>query len=95
MRSLQDFYNSPAWLRVRYVALKRARGSCECCGARPSHGDPLHVDHIKPRSKRPDLALDPSNLQVLCRPCNLGKGNRDATDWRPRPSLRSRFGRPA
>jgi 5-methylcytosine-specific restriction endonuclease McrA len=26
------------------------------------------------------LRLD--NLQVLCEPCNLGKSNRDETDWR-------------
>jgi X-X-X-Leu-X-X-Gly heptad repeat protein len=42
----------------------------------------LHVDHIKPRSLYPARALDPENLQVLCRDCNLGKSNKDATDWR-------------
>jgi 5-methylcytosine-specific restriction endonuclease McrA len=43
----------------------------------------MHVDHIKPRSKYPHLALRESNLQVLCEACNLGKGNWDETDWRP------------
>ena len=42
----------------------------------------LHVDHIKPRSKYPELALDPNNLQVLCKDCNLGKSNLYNTDWR-------------
>ena len=43
----------------------------------------MNVDHIKPRKKYPELALDKSNLQVLCEECNHGKGNWDETDWRP------------
>lgn len=42
----------------------------------------MNVDHIKPRKTHPHLALDPSNLQVLCDVCNHGKGNWDKTDWR-------------
>lgn len=30
----------------------------------------MTVDHIEPRSRRPDLALAPSNLQTLCGPCH-------------------------
>jgi 5-methylcytosine-specific restriction endonuclease McrA len=78
----QVFYNSDDWRRVRYEALKRGKGCCDCCGARPTTGNPLHVDHIKPRSRFPELELDVANLQVLCRDCNLGKSARDATDWR-------------
>jgi 5-methylcytosine-specific restriction endonuclease McrA len=76
------FYESPAWRAVRYQALKRSGGCCQCCGERASKGRPLHVDHIKPRSRYPALELDPDNLQVLCVDCNLGKSNKDATDWR-------------
>lgn len=46
-------------------------------------GIELHVDHIKPISRAPDLALNINNLQILCKDCNLGKGNRDKKDWRP------------
>lgn len=77
-----SFYACDAWRQVRYQALRRSQGVCECCYAAPSPGRPLHVDHIKPRSKFPALQLDVSNLQVLCLDCNLGKGNRDDTDWR-------------
>ena len=42
----------------------------------------IHVDHIKPRSKYPELELDINNLQVLCEDCNIGKSNIDETDWR-------------
>ncbi len=76
------FYQSDEWRRVRYQALLKASGMCQCCGARPMKGKALHVDHIKPRSKFPELQLSVSNLQVLCEDCNLGKSNWDQTDWR-------------
>jgi 5-methylcytosine-specific restriction endonuclease McrA len=79
-----DFYKSPGWKKARHDALKASEGRCDLCGRPASKKVRLHVDHIKPRSKRPDLALDINNLQVLCQDCNLGKGNRDSTDWRRR-----------
>jgi hypothetical protein len=81
-----SFHNSPEWLDARYKALKRARGFCSCCGCRGEPDNPLQVDHIQPRSQFPRLALVQSNLQVLCRRCNLGKSNKDMTDWRFEPS---------
>lgn len=53
-----------------------------CCGATPKDGVKMHVDHIKPKSKYPELALEFSNMQVLCDPCNMGKSNIYDTDWR-------------
>lgn len=82
LSSKKGFYVSDEWRRVRYEALKIHGGACQCCGAKAEKGKPLHVDHIKPRSKFPDLALDINNLQVLCADCNLGKSARDQTDWR-------------
>jgi len=79
-----NFYSSTAWRVVRYKALLRARGTCQCCGAQPTWSAPLHVDHIKPRSRHPHLALSLDNLQVLCEACNLGKLAWDETDWRHR-----------
>jgi hypothetical protein len=76
------FYESDEWLDLRYRALKMHGGCCQCCGNRPSEGNPLHVDHIKPRSKYPYLELELSNLQVLCKACNFGKRAWDETDWR-------------
>lgn len=77
------FYKSDAWRALRFGALKRSDGKCVLCGrSHREHAVILHVDHIKPRSKYPQLALDASNLQVLCEDCNLGKSNRDTTDWR-------------
>lgn len=79
-----SFYETDEWRELRYRALKLHGGCCQCCGNRPTRGNPLHVDHIKPRSKYPELALSLSNLQVLCADCNLGKRAWDETDWRPK-----------
>ena len=77
-----DFYTSTAWRQLRYLALKNAAASCQCCGTRAAPGFPLHVDHIKPRSRYPEFELNLDNLQVLCQNCNIGKGAWDDTDWR-------------
>lgn len=82
MRKPDPFFKSRAWLELRYSVLKRSRGRCEACGARPSDVNPLHVDHIQPRSTHKHLELAEGNLQVLCANCNLGKSNIDDTDWR-------------
>jgi 5-methylcytosine-specific restriction endonuclease McrA len=77
-----SFYDSPEWLRLRYFALSQSGGVCEACKRRPTIDNPLHCDHILPRSHFSELELDADNVQILCRECNLGKGNHDLTDWR-------------
>ncbi len=81
-RTKKDFYSSRAWKILRYQAFEKYGNRCQCCGARPSDDVTLHVDHIKPRSKHPELALDLNNLQILCEWCNIGKINQWDTDWR-------------
>lgn len=84
-----EFYRSWEWRTLRMQVIKRFGRECQCCGATPGQvtpgGDPVRicVDHIKPLSKRWDLRLVESNLQILCDECNQGKGAWDATDWRP------------
>jgi 5-methylcytosine-specific restriction endonuclease McrA len=78
-----DFLLSFEWRQLRMVVLKKRGARCECCGASPADGvTVINVDHIKPRRDFPELALDESNLQILCGVCNHGKGNWDQTDWR-------------
>lgn len=69
-----SFYRSQAWRKLRFSVLSENDGRCSICGTSSKDGITLHVDHIKPRSKYPELALDPTNLQVLCEACNIGKG---------------------
>lgn len=76
------FLESFEWRRLRIKALQINGRTCQCCGADPSNGAILHVDHIKPRKFFPELALDINNLQVLCNECNHGKGNWNFTDFR-------------
>jgi hypothetical protein len=84
-----DFLQSYEWRRVRMEALKKYGTRCQCCGATPADGVKMNVDHIKPRKLFPQLALDISNLQVLCEVCNHGKGNWDMTDWRQKDGISS------
>jgi len=76
------FYASRDWRELRYLALRNTDGRCQCCGGTAKDDLRIHVDHIQPRYKRPDLALSLDNLQVLCEDCNIGKGAWDQTDWR-------------
>lgn len=61
--------------RLRATVLIRDNCLCRMCGASPAK-DPavtLHVDHIVPWSKGGQTVL--GNLQTLCAPCNIGKGD--------------------
>ncbi|WP_051435482.1 HNH endonuclease [Shewanella fidelis] len=80
--SKQDFYQSGKWLKLRVQAFELYGNRCACCGITPAQGATMHVDHIKPRSKYPQLALDIQNLQILCEACNKGKSNYSETKWR-------------
>jgi ATP adenylyltransferase len=63
------------WYRV----IQEAKGRCALCGATKDER-PLHLDHIKPRSKGGKTEYE--NLQALCSKCNTIKGNKDDKDFR-------------
>ncbi len=77
-----SFYESDAWRTLRFKVLREFKYTCLACGRKPPDVE-IHVDHIKPRSKYPELELDQNNLQLLCKDCNLGKSNRYEDDLRP------------
>lgn len=79
--TIDRFYRTPEWRRLRYDVLVKHGSRCMACGVTPAEGAIMNVDHIKPRKLFPHLALDMNNLQVLCAQCNEGKGNRDQTNW--------------
>lgn len=83
-----EFYSSREWRSLRLRVLEKYECKCMMCGRSPKdHGIVIHVDHIKPRSKYPELSLVFENLQLLCEDCNLGKSNKYETDWRPNKGL--------
>ena len=73
-----DFYRTRVWRELRYKVLVRLGRKCQCCGQTEGY---IHVDHILPRSIRPDLEIEENNLQVLCEACNIGKSNKDTTKF--------------
>jgi 5-methylcytosine-specific restriction endonuclease McrA len=80
-KEYNQFYSSKEWKQLRYLALLNSDGRCCCCGASAKDGATMNVDHIKPRSRYPELELSLDNLQILCSWCNEGKGGWDETNW--------------
>lgn len=71
---------SPEHQQWKKAALKRAGGRCEgcgvqrgkiceCCGTKVS----LHVHHIKPFAKHPELRFELSNAEVVCPKCHASR----------------------
>lgn len=71
--------NEPVSDVLRLRVLEESGGRCALCGATKKEM-PLHVDHIKPRSKGGKTIYE--NLQVLCARCNQTKSNKSDTDYR-------------
>ena len=80
----KSFYNSLAWRKVRYQFLRTQPRPLRCavCGRSTADGVTLCVDHVKSVKRYPELRLNLSNLQLLCGPCNTGKGSEWTDDWR-------------
>lgn len=78
---ISEFYESRAWRRLAYETKLRDGRRCACCGASPKDGARIVSDHIQPLRLRWDLRLEPSNIQILCNDCNLGKGSWDETKF--------------
>lgn len=57
---------------LRFEIFKRDDYRCQMCGVTAKDGAKLEIDHIHPVSK--GGSNNTSNLQVLCRDCNAGKG---------------------
>lgn len=61
-----------------WAVLARDGWKCLSCGKSPRvDGITLEVDHVVPRSKGGSDEI--SNLQTLCKKCNIGKSNKDDT----------------
>lgn len=71
-RSGDPFYSSKAWRQVRRERL-RIEPTCRYCREMNRVREAGVVDHVLPRSDRPDLELEIDNTQSLCPPCHNRK----------------------
>lgn len=67
-----DFYVSKDWREFRGRMLKILDHICSDCN-KEVFGSDITLDHILPMSKHPELALEPTNMRILCRVCNSRK----------------------
>jgi uncharacterized protein (TIGR02646 family) len=68
--SLRDYAHSDIRLRLREETHKK----CAYCESRMEHVSPSNIEHIVPKSIRPDLVCTWSNLTLACEICNTSKG---------------------
>jgi len=54
---------------------------CEDCGAFIREAKAINFSHIIPKSRRPDLRLDPDNIRLLCAPCHTSHHTKGKTTW--------------
>lgn len=70
---LKKKYDDP----VNKEALRKSTsGKCMYCESKMEHICYSHVEHIKPKSKFPELEFEWSNLGFCCQICNTKKGNK-------------------
>jgi 5-methylcytosine-specific restriction endonuclease McrA len=65
----RDSIDGKAWKEAQYSRQKGCCAACQC--AIELKGS--HIDHIKPISKYPELALDIKNFRICCVICNTSK----------------------
>ena len=70
--SLKSNYNH---VDVKDVLRKESRFKCMYCESTIAHISYEHIEHIKPKSKHPDLTFDWENLGLACQICNMNKGD--------------------
>lgn len=90
------FYGSQEWRAKRQEILVRDNYECLWCKEEGNVTTQAHsileVDHILELKDRPDLALDSSNMRVLCKECHNKRHKR--FNYRPkkkREKLDSKF----
>lgn len=68
----RDSIDGQTWKQKQYIAQKSCCAICQ----KSINLKGSHIDHKKPLSLYPELALDLNNLQVTCPECNVSKGDR-------------------
>lgn len=68
-----------ALCKMKYDALYLFGDRCMSCGCKEN----IELDHIYPVSRYPEKAFKFSNIQLLCKICNIHKNNKNIIDFRP------------
>lgn len=82
MRWSDTITRTSRWRRLRWTILRRDGFQCRACGAVGR----LEVDHIRPVRTHPELAWEPTNLQVLCGGCHSRKTCLEQGKSQPNPA---------
>lgn len=65
------------WIDLRDAVFERDRYGCVYCGS----GRDLHCDHVHPVARGGGHEIE--NLVTSCATCNLSKGSKSLSEWRP------------
>jgi len=68
--TIENFYKSPQWKRLRAVALRRDEYLCRRCKRYGRNREATVVHHILHVDEYPDKALRLDNLISLCAECH-------------------------
>ncbi|MGM0860681.1 MAG: HNH endonuclease [Bacillota bacterium] len=60
---------------IKAKLLEETRGKCAYCESKINHAAYLHIEHILPKTKFPELTYKWGNLTISCPKCNLNKGD--------------------
>ena len=82
----KDFYSSERWHKVRlgYISHRRSvdGGLCEECHANPGY-IVHHRIHLTPANiRKPEIAVDWSNLEYVCKSCHEKIHEKEANNTR-------------
>jgi hypothetical protein len=69
-----DRYKHP---EIKEALILETSGKCAYCESKLTHIAFGHIEHVAPKSRRPDLAFDWENLTLACELCNTKKGVRE------------------
>lgn len=77
-----NFYTSKAWRTLRSLKIQEYSGYCQRCWIKNQiiTSDNLEGHHIIARSVNKELELEPDNIVIVCKTCNLQLGT-SGVDW--------------
>lgn len=81
-----NFYKTAAWRKVRDSYIKSVGGLCERCWKNGiiRHGDTVHhkVELTPENINDPAVAMNPENLELLCRDCHAAVHTKNQRRYR-------------